>query len=398
MSEQKEYRSYVLSRIEERMGTDLFRSYLADARVDVDELEPCVEISVGSPFRAQRLQTEFLCDVEHVVSEVLGQHCKLRITTFDADVSPTLFDEQLGSEQYSFFAPALSEMPLKDDVHLMGIAPFTLQPRGETRTRLSYRNIEGMDVDIKAHPDYGLPTANDYDIVTMMESNLAARANMYRTALKYYEAQKAAGKRAEKPEPPERKFRPTLRDIQEFVGEHDPSLGKRSGGKQASLLERRLDRLKNTTTKVRQTGHKRRRVGTFSYISDYRILSETESGYIEQVEIDIPTWIYEGIVESPKPTILTFDDGYKSLKQPMMKFLYRLLRLTVKDQPKTFGLEELHRRSGSRQTLKEFNRDMKKKVAETQEQGFFDWGLSIEGNARKRELIAKPKEHMTENG
>lgn len=397
MSERDEYISYILSRLEERLGATTFRNYFSDARVRIDELGQVVEIAVGSRFRAQRLQSDYLADIERAVCDVLDPAVRVTITAFDADTDTQSSDDTYVEEQYSFFAPALSDMPLKDDVHLMGIAPFTLQPRGETRTRLSYRNVEGMDIDIKAHPDYGLPTAIDYDIVTMMESNLAARANMYRTAIKYYEAQKAAGRRAEKPEPPERKFRPTLREIQEFVGDCDPGLGKRGGGKQASLLEQRLDRLKNTTTKVRQTGQKRRRVGTFSYISDYRILSETESGYIDQVEIDIPTWIYEGIVESPKPTILTFDDGYKSLKQPMMKFLYRLLRLTVKDQPKAFGLEELHRRSGSRQSLKEFNRDIKKKVAETQDQGFFSWGLSIEGNARRRELVAKPKQDVTEN-
>ncbi len=387
MTISQEQLSILRDRMEEKLGCATFRSYLSDANFVADVACTNVQLIVSSKFRADRLNEHHKFDIQNVISQVFGKSISLEIEANSHCGQPETQQLFEADEQYNMFVPTISEVSIKDDVHLMGIAPFTLQPRGDTRTRLCYRNIDGMDIDIKAHPDYGLPTPMDFNIVLMMESHLAASANHYRRALNYYQTMKKTGRTIEKPNPPPRVFRPTVKEIMEFTRDHDTKLGKRYGGKQASVLELRLDRLKNTNAKIRQTGNRRKRVGTFSYIGDWRVVSETETGNIEQVEIEYPDWIYAGIVEAVRPTILTYDDDYELLKQPIMMFLYRVLRSKVTDNHKEFYLEDLHRRSGSRQPLKEFNRTLIERVDETEKQGFFDWSLSIQGNARQRKLV-----------
>lgn len=387
----------ICHRLQKRIGSGTFDAFLSDAKFEADRDGTKVRIYVPSRFKASKLEELHHDDIEREISLVLGKTVNL---TIECGAQPEQADAQRFCDpdgQYNMVMLPISEVKIKEDMHLMGIAPFTLQPRGETRTRLTYKNIDGMDIDIKAHPDYGLPTPTDHDIVLFMESWLAAQANHYRKALAYYAAQKAAGRQAEKPTPPPRVWRPTVVEIMEFTRDHDAKLGKRYGGKQVSVLEQRLDRLKNTNAKIRQTGTRKRRIGTFSYIGDWSVISETETGNIEQVEIEIPDWIYQGIVEAEKPTILTFDDDYELIKQPIMKVLYRVLRAKATGKEEAIPLEELHRRSGSRQPLKEFNRTLIERVGETERQGFFDWGLSIRGSDRQRELVATPKHLMSDD-
>lgn len=380
----------IQSNLKSQIGDASFNAWFSPVYFELHSQSDTARVVVDTKFKAHYISQHYLCDIQSTISSVFGR--QLDIVVLADDVQQSLLRSVPAEDrQFDLFVPAITEIPIKDDVHLMEIAPFTLQPRSETRTRLLYTNIDGMEVEIKAHPDSGLPTPTDYDIVLLMQSKLASEANRYRREMEYYHEKKSAGMEPPTPVPPSRSFRPTISEIMQFTRNYDKELGKRHGKKQAAVLEDRLDRLKRTDIKLRRTSGRKRRVGTFSYIQDWRVISESETGNILEVEIDIPNWVYEGIVETNRPTIRTYDRDYHLLKQPVMQFLYRFLRLHVSDVTKEFSLEELHRRSGSRQVLKEFNRTLTKRVQETQEEGFFEWNLSLEGRARQRALKVEPK-------
>ena len=144
-------------------------------------------------------------------------------------------------KQPDFFIPRITEISIKDDVHLMEIAPFTLQPRGEERNELIYEDINGTNIRIKANPEYGLATTLDYDIVLMMQSWLADLANSYRDSMKKYETLRKAGRAVEKPVAPPRYFTPHIKEMLLFSRDY-----QNAGDNQRTRIEAALNRLKNT--------------------------------------------------------------------------------------------------------------------------------------------------------
>jgi len=377
--------------LREGLGKAQFNSWLAEASFMCDPAHSeRVYVFLKLKFAVEYVQTNFHTDLSGALQRALGRSVEIEVDHLPGGMPLRRVSDL--DNQFDLFVPVIAEIPIKDDVHLMEFAPFTLQPRGDRRTRMTFTQIDGMDIDIHCHPQSGLPTDTDYDLVLLMHSWLAAETNHYRKALDRYRHDLAQGRAVEAPTPPARSFRPTIAQIMQFTRNYDKELGKRHGSKQAALLEERLDRLKRAEIKLRQSSGRKRRVGTFSYIQDWRVVSETTTGNILEVEIDIPNWIYQGIVESVRPTIRTYHRDYHLIRQPLMKFLYRFLRLHAVDQEKTFELEELYRRSGSRQSIKEFNRSLALRIKQTQGGGFFDWHLEIGGSARRRELIVRLKE------
>lgn len=298
-----------------------------------------------------------------------------------AFTQPSLFSTPPSDDaQASLFVPEISELAIKDDVHLMEIAPWTSQPRidwaEETkRTHIIYK-VDGMTINIRGSEERGLPTHLDYDIVLLMQSWLAQEANRYRHEMAKYAA---SGYKGKQPSPPPMSFRVHKKDVLKFA-RHG------TGGKQYERLESMLERLKETVIYIEQTGTKRRRRGSFSLIADWDTVSKTDTGEIVTVEIGIPRWVYQGIVEANHPSVLTYSRDYFLLRQPIARLLYRLGRLNHSKGQVELDLSELHHRSGSRAPLKEFSRELKKFVNNVAPNSFPDYDLELEGEHRQRKL------------
>ncbi len=77
-----------------------------------------------------------------------------------------------GDHQPDFFVPCLYEVPLKDDVYLMDIAPLNLSKTKSTR-KLVYE-LDDKRIEVDGSASYGMATAHDYDIVQHMISGSVA--------------------------------------------------------------------------------------------------------------------------------------------------------------------------------------------------------------------------------
>lgn len=295
--------------------------------------------------------------------------------------------------QMMFFVPSVHDAPLKDDVNLMDIAPFALSKMtGEGVIRYE---LKDAIITIEGGAEVGLATAYDYDIVINMISHLAEAMRCYRID----------EKKGLRPSLPSMIYRPVAADILKFCR-------RELGGKQYEDLEHALDRL--AATRIRITNLKggdaerrdRRETESFPLIGRYKVVSRTSQDRIDQVEIEIPTWVYDGVVKpDDKPSILTLNPDYFLINRPIAKFLYRLARKAAGTTEATYSLKELHKRSGSRLPERKFRIALEEIIETARTTPLPDYDLMLEERSsglmltmRNRVTLVKQNGSGSRNG
>jgi plasmid replication initiation protein len=267
--------------------------------------------------------------------------------------------------QLMFFVPSVHDAPLKDDFNLMDIAPFALSKSGGAGV-IRYE-LKDSIITIEGGAEVGLATAYDYDIVINMISHLAEATRRYRI-------EDAKGL---KPSIPPRVYRPAATEILKFCR-------RELGGKQYDDLERALARLQATNIRITNLkGDKERRdrreTESFPLIGRYKVVSRTNQDRIDQVEIEIPGWVYEGVVRPDgKPTILTLNPDYFLLSRPLARFIYRLARKAAGETDAFYSLKELHKRSGAKVPMRKFRQAVLEIVETTKTTPLPDYDLRLE--------------------
>jgi Replication initiator protein A len=211
--------------------------------------------------------------------------------------------------QLAFFVPSVFDAPIKDDLNLMDIAPFALSKSAKEGV-IRYELKDAL-ITVEGGAEVGLANAYDYDIVINMISHLAE-------ATRRFKIDDGKGLR---PLLPARVYRPAAAEILKFCR-------RELGGKQYLDLERALDRLQATRIKITNLGGgNRREIQSFPLIGRYKVVTRTAQNRIDQVEIEIPNWVYDGVVKPEgKPSILTLNPDYFLINRPIAKFIYRLAR------------------------------------------------------------------------
>jgi len=271
--------------------------------------------------------------------------------------------------QLLFWVPAVFDAPIKDDMNLMDIAPFALsKTTGEGIIRYE---LKDAIITIEGGAQVGLATAYDYDIVINMISHLAEAVRQFRIL----------DKKGLRPSLPSRVYRPAASEILKFCR-------RELGGKQYLDLERALDRLQATRVKITNlTGGKRRETHretqSFPLIGRYKVVSRTSQDRIDQIEIEVPEWVYEGIVKPDgKPSILTLNADYFLINRPIAKFIYRLARKAAGEGEAFDSLPEVHKRSGSKLPLHKFRQAVEEIVSGANLDPLPDYDLILEPGTR----------------
>ncbi|PZP39359.1 MAG: replication protein [Pseudomonas fluorescens] len=310
----------------------------------------------------------------------LGEN--IRNSSIEADVTGALFNETARKRvlrapppddaQFMFFVPTVYDAPLKDDVNLMDVAPFSLSKRAN-RGVIKYELKDSL-ITIEGGAESGLATVFDYDIFLNMVSYLAEEVQQYRR-------DEAKGLR---PTVPPKVYRPSASHILKFCR-------RSNGGKAYEDLEAALDRLANTTIKVvNLSGGKRRQVDSRPLISGYSVVSRTGANKIETVEITIPDWVYTSVVRNEKKLpLLTLNHDYFLISSAIGRFIYRLARKAAGRDEARYGLRELHKRSGSEQELRKFAYDLREFVKRTQAFPLPDYDLSLEEGREEQMLYMR---------
>ncbi|KQZ56261.1 replication protein [Rhizobium sp. Root149] len=306
------------------------------------------------------------------VQKLVGHEIPTNRQTRRTNSRPAPMDDA----QLMFFVPSVHDAPLKDDFNLMDIAPFSLSKNGGQGV-IRYE-LKDAVITIEGGAEVGIATAYDYDIVINMISHLAEATRRFRI-------DEAKGL---KPSIPPQVYRPSAAEILKFCR-------RELGGKQYEDLERALARLQ--ATHIRITNLKggegrrdRRETESFPLIGRYKVVSRTSQDRIDQVEIEIPGWVYDGVVQPDgKPTILTLNPDYFLLSRPLARFIYRLARKAAGESEAYYSLKELLKRSGSKLPMRKFRLAVEEIVESTKLTPLPDYDLELEDRGHDLILVMR---------
>lgn len=296
---------------------------------------------------------------------------RIRNDSIEADVAGALLNETRPQRvlrnppqddaQLMFFVPTVYDAPLKDDVNLMDVAPFSLSKKAR-RNVIKYELKDSL-ITIEGGAESGIATVFDYDIFLNMVSYLAEEVQKFRRN----------EEKGLRPSLPPKTYRPNASHILKFCRRSD-------GGKSYEDLEAALDRLANTTIKVvNLSGGKRRQVDSRPMIGGYSVVSRTGANRIDMVEITIPDWVYTSIVRSDKKLpLLTLNHDYFLITSGLGKFIYRLARKAAGKTSALYSFKEIYGRTSSEQEFRKFAYDLKEFVNRTQAFPMPDYDLAIE--------------------
>ena len=280
----------------------------------------------------------------------------------------TYFPAPEEDKQGDFFRTPILEVAYKDDMSLMDFNPFGLgkKPRFEP---IEYKLNDSL-VTVSGSNKHGIATIYDYDIVIFMMSHLAQQMNDVKRRIE-------AGE--ENPPLPNRKMHVYASDMFDAFGEEQ-------GGRQMKSLEARLQRLTGTMVEIKEKKKStRRKSGGFPLIGGFQIVKNTKTKQISEFYIDIPAWIYDGIVRPAQPTVLSLAGDYFQIRSGLHKFISRMAKKSAGRTEWHWPIETLHERSGSTQPLADFKRDMKKAIDKLKSDPLQDYEVwYVEGEAVRR--------------
>jgi len=218
--------------------------------------------------------------------------------------------------QLDLFRSIPGDIAARDAQDLMSWPFFSLAKSRRTAP-ITFR-MGATWIDVEAVPEHGMATIWDADVLIWAASQLIQARD--------------AGR------PTSRLVRTTPHEILAFT--------QRGTGKASyDRLKAALDRLQSTTvaTSIRQD-HQRRR-HRFSWINEWRELSDGERR-VRGIELILPDWFYAGVLD--RALILTIDRAYFALTGGLERWLYRLVRKHGGRQPTgwSFDVDHLHLKSG----------------------------------------------------
>ena len=125
-------------------------------------------------------------------------------------------------------------------------------------------------------------------------------------------------------------------------------------------------------------------------------MSRTVQDKIDQVEIEIPGWVYEGVVTPHgKPSILTLNPDYFLIARPLAKFIYRLARKTAGEGEAFYRVDDVHVRSGSRLPPHKFAQALERLVEGTKDDPLPDYNLELRQGERGQVLHMRKRLDLT---
>lgn len=238
---------------------------------------------------------------------------------------------QPSSDQYDLFVAHLTDLPLRDQRDTMERPFFSLGKRKRTKP-IEYQ-VGDVMVKVSAPAHLGLATIYDADVLIWAASQ--------------------------------------INQAKEAGLEHSPRIGfqgynllkaihRDTGGKGYRDLRAALKRLVATTVETNLRVENGGRNATFHWLE--RVEETTDSaGHSKGFEVELPRWLYEGIVAG---RVLAIAPEYFQIASGLKRWLYRVVRKHAGKQAGgwSFTLRQLHVKSGSTQSFGDFARDLRRAV------------------------------------
>ena len=229
--------------------------------------------------------------------------------------------------QQDFFVADLRDISSKDDMPSMEHPLFALKA-GDRRVRRYER--QGSVIEVKPGSD-GLATIHDKDVWIYCISQLVHALNRNRDDVS-------------------RKVRFTAYDF--LIATQ-----RAVSGRDYLRLGDALGRLSGTRIETNiETDGQRERAG-FGLIEGWRVVEKGPDDRMVAIEVTLPEWLYRSVLAGD---VLTLDADYFRLRKPLDRRLYEIARKHCGAQSSwKIKLVNLHEKSGSTASLREFRRSVK---------------------------------------
>ncbi|MBE8232990.1 MAG: replication initiator protein A [Endozoicomonadaceae bacterium] len=240
------------------------------------------------------------------------------------DLSPLLPERY---PQLDFFVCDIFDATPKSDMASMEHPLFSLSTKPDY-TRKEYTNGDSW-IKIAPSPD-GCATVHDRDVLIYCISQLMAAINDGRKV--------------------SRKLR--------FHANHMLTTTNRdTSGYGYVMLQNALRRLQGTQIETNITTGGKEEWRVFSFIESAEIIKESRDGRMQDLEITLSDWVFNAIQEKCGD-LLTISRDYFRLRKPLERRLYEIARKHCGNKNKEwkFKIETLHKKTGSRSTMREFRR------------------------------------------
>lgn len=313
-----------------------------------------------------------------VVSDDLFEQIEARAFPVEADARRQRKAEasanlkHLKAERYpnrDFFVADIVDANPRDDVMSMEHPVFALRA-GDTRTREYERN--GVTVKIKPGSD-GCATIHDKDVWIYCISQLVEAVNQ---------------KRAD-----------VGRTIRFTAYDFLVSTNRDTSGRAYERFGQAMDRLKGTTIRTNIETATVRERSAFGLIDSYRIVEKDGLDRMVAIEVTLPDWLFRAVQANQ---VLAIHRDYFRLRKPLDRRLYELARKHCGTQPSwRIGLEALHKKTGTTDTLRHFRAAIKSLAAANELPAYT---VTLDGDVvtfrpiENRKIVPKRKDGSAKSG
>jgi plasmid replication initiation protein len=227
-----------------------------------------------------------------------------------------------------FFIQDLIDYAPKDSPEMMERPFFSISKRKRNKA-IEYKSPDGsMWIKVTAHPEHGMATIWDADIIIWCISKIVAAR-----------------------EKGDNDFGPTI-----YTTPYEllTGIARGTGGKDYADLMNAIRRLRNTDIETNIRAGRRRYVA-FHYLEQLEGEgSEPDAASeLKTIALTLPKWIFDGIMNA---NVLTLDREYFLLKGGLERAVYRIARkhAGMQEQGWLVKVETLHAKTGSEGPLKKF--------------------------------------------
>tara|TARA_R110001592_G_scaffold343029_1_gene633179 strand:+ start:22280 stop:23146 length:867 start_codon:yes stop_codon:yes gene_type:complete len=273
--------------------------------------------------------------------------------------------ETVGADQLELFVADLIDVNTKGDISSMEYPIFALSTKKDTEIYRFDNPDTGSWLEIIPSVK-GRATIFDKDLMLYITSQLVEAQNR--------------GKK-------------TSRKVKIVAYDFLKATNRRTDGKSYAALSDVLARLRGTTfrSNIQEDGKvgKSRTGYVFGFIED-AVISEV-NGRMTSIEVTIGERLAAAISRNE---VLTYDRSYFKLRSPVARRLYELARKHCGNQAIwEISFEKLYRKFGTRASLREFRRMIRKAVEEQAIPGYeVDYEIAAPKLNAKEKLIIMPRQ------
>jgi len=270
--------------------------------------------------------------------------------------------------QFDFFIPAIVDLKWRDQKDTME-RPFFSLSKNKRLKPIEYKSArDGIFVTVRPHPEYGMATIWDADILIWAASVVTDFRN--------------------------RGINDIPRKLNFLPYDLLKAIERGTSGAQYKRLREALERLRSTDIRTNIRAPSGKKDAHFGWISDWTDEVDRETGESRGMSLTLSDWFYEGIVA--EGGVLSIDPAYFSISGGRERWLYRVARKHAGGNGSegfAISVPILYEKSGAEGTYRRFKFEIAKIVRENPLPGFF---LTIENGEVDEPVLRMTRRDMVD--